>query len=255
MLIRFIIIILVATNLSAQYKYDLRQFGDETSRFPELPLKWNAGDYAILAGISAGAYSLMFADDYVRKSAQDFRKKNDDMLLMKFGTYYGEPLTSALAGAAFIIHGISTGNDANKKLGYEISQAFVYSVTVTGLIKFSFGRARPFKNEGAFSFSPLSFRGTPYMSFSSGHTGLAFSLSTVLAENSDNTLLKIVYYIPAIITGISRIYHDRHWLSDVFFGAAAGYFIAKHVTLIHDDKITLINEPPAPLLRLNFPLN
>ena len=40
----------------------------------------------------------------------------------------------------------------------------------------------------------------------------------------------------ATLTGLSRIYNNEHWSSDVFVGAALGYFTAKSIARAHADR-------------------
>jgi len=76
------------------------------------------------------------------------------------------------------------------------------------------------------------------VSFSSGHTASAFSIATVFAdEYKDNAFVPPIAYGLATLTGLSRIYSNEHWASDVFFGAALGYFTSKALLWYHkEDK-------------------
>ncbi|MBI5807185.1 MAG: phosphatase PAP2 family protein, partial [Ignavibacteriales bacterium] len=75
-----------------------------------------------------------------------------------------------------------------------------------------------------------------YHSLPSGEVTLAFSLSTVLSKNSKSDLLKIISYLPAVLTMASRINRDMHWSSDVFLAATIGYFVGDWVTNLHEEK-------------------
>ncbi|HET9135911.1 MAG TPA: phosphatase PAP2 family protein, partial [Candidatus Kapabacteria bacterium] len=57
-------------------------------------------------------------------------------------------------------------------------------------------------------------------SLPSGHTTVAFAISSVLAARIDHPLASILLYGAATCTAFSRMYHDRHWFSDTFLGAA-----------------------------------
>ncbi len=116
-----------------------------------------------------------------------------------------------------------------------MNQHFLLHVA-TLLLKISFGRERPRQNSDPFSFHPFSFEGDNFLSFSSGHTAFAFSLSTVLANNTENNYLKVIFYIPAFMTAFSRVYQNHHWFSDVLFGGVVGFSIAKFVTGLHKIK-------------------
>ena len=62
-------------------------------------------------------------------------------------------------------------------------------------------------------------------SFPSGHTASAFLGAELVRLDYGNAYGTAAYAI-AITTGFLRIYNDRHWLSDVVCGAAAGIFSA-----------------------------
>jgi hypothetical protein len=58
----------------------------------------------------------------------------------------------------------------------------------------------------------------------------------VLSKNINNDVLKILVYVPALITMVSRMYRNMHWASDVFFGAVVGYTISSWVVDLHDES-------------------
>lgn len=83
------------------------------------------------------------------------------------------------------------------------------TATVNGL-KYSIGRLRP--------------DGSRHNSFPSGHTATAFMTATMLHKEYGWRLpwLSIGGYTAAAVTGLSRIFNNRHWLTDVIAGAGIG---------------------------------
>lgn len=157
---------------------------------------------------------------------------------IEFGRLWGEPYAPLIFSAAYLTHSWLADDNQSKKIGYEIGQSALYSGIVVYLIKFAFGRERPYMNNGNESYYPFKeLFNKDNKSLPSGHSAMAFSLSTVLSKNSDSDLLKGIAYIPAVLTLISRMYQDKHWLSDTFFGAAIGYLISNWVVKKHDNKI------------------
>lgn len=59
-------------------------------------------------------------------------------------------------------------------------------------------------------------------SFPSGHTTSVFALAVLLALNTSNKRISLIYLITAVITGYSRIYLGQHFLADVTIGALIG---------------------------------
>ena len=61
--------------------------------------------------------------------------------------------------------------------------------------------------------------------FPSGHTATAFMAATLLHEEYGKTkspLFSVLAYSAAVSTGVYRMLNNRHWISDVFAGAALG---------------------------------
>jgi len=67
---------------------------------------------------------------------------------------------------------------------------------------------------------------TGMTSFPSGHTSSVFALATLLALNTNDKRLSLIYLVTAIITGYSRIYLGQHFLIDVLAGALIGMLSA-----------------------------
>jgi len=59
-------------------------------------------------------------------------------------------------------------------------------------------------------------------SFPSGHTTSAFALAAMAALLSKDKKLSVLYLIPAILVGYSRIYLAQHFLLDVLTGSLLG---------------------------------
>ncbi len=62
-------------------------------------------------------------------------------------------------------------------------------------------------------------------SFPSGHTMAAFSIFTALALFTKNKYFQLLYFVLALLVGISRIYLVQHFLDDVIFGASVGVIL------------------------------
>jgi hypothetical protein len=84
--------------------------------------------------------------------------------------------------------------------------------------------------------------GTTRNSFPSGHTATAFMTATMIANEYGwrSPIISICAYSLASVTGFFRMANNRHWLSDVLFGAGVGvlstqmgYFITD---LIYGDR-------------------
>jgi membrane-associated phospholipid phosphatase len=66
--------------------------------------------------------------------------------------------------------------------------------------------------------------------FPSGHTGAAFAIATVFAEQyKDVKAVPVVSYSLASFIAITRLIQHEHWTSDIFVGGLIGYLCAKQV--------------------------
>jgi len=124
------------------------------------------------------------------------------------------------------------------RLGLHTTEAVLIADGITGLIKMAAGRTRPNRDpDQPFSFHFLGgFKGDPYRSFPSGHTTSAFAAASAATEEvgylwpDNKKWVGIVLYGSAGLAGISRVYNNAHWASDVVMGAAIGSFTGWKVT-------------------------
>ncbi|MDD5067370.1 MAG: phosphatase PAP2 family protein, partial [bacterium] len=63
------------------------------------------------------------------------------------------------------------------------------------------------------------FLGGTFKSFPSGHTINAFSAVTPFFLSLKGKKWRYGLYAVPILTGLARIYYNKHWLSDVILGA------------------------------------
>ena len=63
------------------------------------------------------------------------------------------------------------------------------------------------------------------------------STKVIVANEYEKTpYIKPISYGIATLTGLSRINDQQHWASDVFIGAALGYFTSKTLLRLHNNK-------------------
>ena len=118
-------------------------------------------------------------------------------------------------------------------VGWHGTEAVLLSSAVTGFLKAVLGRARPYvvndTNPHDFRFG-AGFTNTDRQSFPSGHTTTAFAAAASVTSEVRRLyphalwIVAPVMYGGAALTGLSRMYHNKHWASDVVLGAAVGTF-------------------------------
>lgn len=164
----------------------------------------------------------LLADELINNSIQ---QNNSSILESYFNTmnYLGDGTVVLPLLAVPWLTGYLTKNEKLQRTSERAFKSAIVSGAITELIKVSTGRSRPYMGNGAYDYELFRLEGTDYKSFPSGHTSLAFAIFTPFAE----TYSEWFYLIP-ISVGISRMYKNKHWLSDVELGAAIGYFSGRY---------------------------
>ena len=216
-------------------KYNFSEFGNETVDFIKQPASWRSEDYLKLGLTVTGTFLVMQADQPIRTAVLNDQRYYYSVPIVG-GRVWGELYTPVALFSLYAMHSLITGDNGTRKIAYEIGQASLYAGAITFLLKGAIGRARPLTEEGIASYHPFTLFSDNYHSLPGGHTTAAFALSTVLSRNAGPTWLKIVAYLPAVLTPISRVYQDEHWASDNILGAAIGYFVAGWVVDQHEQK-------------------
>ena len=118
-------------------------------------------------------------------------------------------------------------------LGWHGTEAVLFGGGMAWAIKGLAGRARPFVTGDTtahdFKFGG-GFGNADRQSFPSGHTTAAFAAASAVTSEAERMwphhfwLVAPVMYGGASLVGLSRMYHDKHWASDVALGAAIGTF-------------------------------
>lgn len=253
MLKHFLPFLLLSSILISQNKFSFDQFVDEGVDYYSAPFHWEEKNFLHL-GLALGiTYGAMQFDAELKNFTQEMRTESTPIPIL-VGRFYGEPLTPVVLGSYFLINSNSNRNSFQRKLGFEILQASFYSIATTQFIKMILGRERPSQTDDHQNFSGPNLFDNDFFSMPSGHTTIAFAVSTVLSENSSTDLLKILSYIPAFVTAYSRVYENRHWFSDVVLGGIIGFTTAKHFVRVHESKDIKLPEKPSTIFNISIPL-
>ncbi len=136
-------------------------------------------------------------------------------ILWKGISLAGEPAAALAAAGILALNGSEFGRD--------LTWALLMNGAATMALKVGIGMARPELGLGPVFIGP-SLEGE-YQAFPSGHTSSAFATATVVAEHYP------AYgpwaYLAAGLVGLSRIMEEKHWPSNVVFGAGLGYLTAR----------------------------
>jgi membrane-associated phospholipid phosphatase len=185
--------------------------------FKRLPTAQHAG---ILALGGAGAWFAHPADSAVTNKLSNASQLEET--LGPGAILGGFPVQT---GGAFLAYGLGRAfkNDCVAAVGGELVQAQLIAQALTYGIKGTARRARP--EGGGFSFP-------------SGHTTAAFASATVLQRHF-GWKVGAPAYAAAGYVAASRVQGQRHYLSDVMFGAALGVVAGRTVTMPGGHKMSL----------------
>lgn len=146
--------------------------------------------------------------------------------------FLGSPGPFIIGGTMYLV-----GRYANKPrvahLAVHGTEAIFVGLVAAGVLKTTLGRARPHAaadtNPGDFQFL-RGFTSDSYQAFPSGHSVTVFAVAAaVTAEMNEwyprsTWIVGPLLYGGATLVGLSRMYENRHWASDVVMGAAIGTF-------------------------------
>ena len=220
----------------------------DTSHAPQHKTLFTYRDAALAAGFVGLTVAMLPADRHIAQSLQD-----PDLRANKFFDKSAKGVEVITSPGAFIIGGglyaagRLTHNANLADLGWHGTEAVVIASGVTGMLKGLLGRSRPYvtsdTNARDFNFLKGFGRGTfgvgpdgqklgssDYQSFPSGHTTTAFAAAAAVTSETRRMwpgalwVVAPVMYGGATLVGLSRMYHNNHWASDVVLGAAIGTF-------------------------------
>jgi len=236
-------------------KYNLSQFGHETVGFFVQPTKWDGGDWLRIGVMGGATFLAMQVDQPIRDAVLRDNKKYFYSVPIEGARMYGELYSPFVFFGGFAIHYLLTDDVSSRKIAYEIGQASLYGGAIVLAMKSIVGRARPHDNEGRATYHPFTLIGDDYHSLPGGHSATTFIISTVLSRNIRPTWLKVLVYVPAVITTFSRVYQDWHWTSDDLLGAAIGYYVATWVVDQHERNDSRVHVSSIFPLTISVTLN
>lgn len=184
-------------------------------------------DWIYLGGIAGATAGSFFIDKSIRKTvAKNHNGTMDD--ITEIGHKYGNAVYMILlSGTAYLTGKIIKNNDISET-SRMIMETLAYAGIITTVLKVGLGRARPYLDKGPYDFFNFSIN-NDYLSLPSGHTTVAFAISSVLSAKINNTYASIALYGLAGLTMYQRIYSDKHWFSDTILGAAISTVIGNAI--------------------------
>ena len=196
------------------------------------------GDGIKSLAIVAGSVAVSVFDVRIAHWARQPRIQGDSARrdLVKSASVVNEmPLTIA----ALATYGVGrlTGSRTVADVGLHWTESVVATTVVAEVIRIGLGRERPRTSlEDQYKFAPgKGFTRFENRAFPSIHAGVAFATAATLVQEirlrkpSATKYAAPLLYGAAMIPGLTRIYLDQHWASDVVAGTFMGAFIGNRV--------------------------
>jgi membrane-associated phospholipid phosphatase len=213
---------------------------------------FNHRDVIIASALTATTFALFPLDKRFALALRDSGRQANE--------FFGKAATGfeliASPGAYFIGGGLYVagrlgGSSRLADLGWHGTEAVLVGEGMTSFLKSVMGRSRPFvsKGENPRDFAFLQGWGVgDRRSFPSGHTTTAFAAAAAVTDETtiwwpkSTWVIGPLMYGGATMVGLSRMYHSRHWASDVALGALIGTFAGKKVVMAtHDNPNNFID--------------
>jgi len=148
----------------------------------------------------------------------------------------GDPGSFAAATGLYLI-GRGDGNRRVQALGLHSLESIIFADVLGGSIKLLAGRQRPYVDtKNPFSFQLWrGFTDDKFRSFPSGHTITSFAFASAVTRETQFWWPHSAWYVGtafyggASLVGLSRIFNNQHWASDVMAGAAIGTLVGLKV--------------------------
>ncbi len=166
-----------------------------------LILMGSGASFAYLASRSEDPVSISLSLDYARLEGG-----------IDLGDAYGDGRTIAVGAGGLLLAGW-LGEEALGDMGKDVLASFAVASSYVWALKLGVGRERP--------------SGGPH-SFPSGHTAAAFSTVPALFHHG-GTWVGLAATALAIGTAAGRMEDQKHYSSDVIFGAAVGFVAGRAV--------------------------
>lgn len=219
--------------------------GAQTPPPPQTHPLFTWEDAALAGGLVVSTVALRPFDEYFATHLQTKYAQQNRFFQGTATTVrtIADPGAFIIGGTLYAVGRVSKQHNM-ADLGLHGTEAVIVGSLFAGVLKYSFGRARPYvkpaKDSVLFDANNWQFgrglrKGDAYQSFPSGHSVAAFAAAAAVVNETSRWwpgyqwVIGPAMYGGAALVGVSRMYNNRHWSSDVAMGAAIGIFAGNKV--------------------------
>ena len=198
-----------------------------TAPFKRKNLKWDA-----LFLVATGG--LIAADKHATGGiSHDHLSASQD--ISDIGLYS----TMATTGALYL-SGILKKDEHTREAGFLGFEAAGNTLVVDAATQLITGRERPLEGAGQGRFWVNNALDS---SFPSQHSGLTWSMATVIAHEYPKPWVQFLAYGTATTVSVTRVTGLKHFPADVFVGGVFGYLIGQHIFNVHSQFLRKHHDP------------
>lgn len=219
-------------NSTATMKEEVHTLKSESLNILCTPLDTENHGLLCTLAVAGGVGLTYIFDDGIRRDFRANRSRTLDYAT-DMGSAIGDPLLHLGIVGAIYGGSILAGSKKCQETWQMLGEAALLGDTAGLVLKTSIGRERPFVQGDKARFRPFQFA-SDYDSMPSLHVVSSFAMASVLSAASESLGAKMLFYSGAAFVGLSRIYQDQHWASDVVFSAAVGELCGRAVERYHN---------------------
>ncbi len=192
-------------------------------------------DAVVALGVAALTAAAMSVDEPFARDLQRPSVRTNSGLRGTANVFntIGFPGSAILSAGAYFL-GLQRRSRPIASLGMHTGEAIVMGGILAEGLQMTIGRARPQRNVNDahdFVFAK-GFSNDDFTSFPSAHTTVAFAAATAVSREVDRSWPDAAKYVTPIsysvatLVGLSRMFKNKHWASDVVASAGLGTYSA-----------------------------
>ncbi|HEX2536130.1 MAG TPA: phosphatase PAP2 family protein [Chitinophagaceae bacterium] len=213
----------------------LKSYWTDFKGVASAPFHWKGKNWATFAAIAGTAGVLMLGPD---EPIKDFLQRNRNPFLDEAAEVVyplGNKFPPVLLAGMYVA-GVVSGNRRLEHSSLRVAKSLAIATAFYTSTKVLIRRQRPVRANHPRQFT-APFNKNDYTSLPSGHANTAFAVATAFAlEYREHKWVPWVAYSLATMTGLSRMYQNRHWTSDVILGSAIGHFVTRTVYRLEEQR-------------------